>query len=466
MKKLSLFQLLFNLSSILQTFLVNYQEFRKSEPRLSKSQNYLKLSPRPEKREEPPSPLQKEDSIAPHYTVLLKLAEESGSPINPITRRFEPLRTKAKRCRKCKAPPEYLRNHGFYRPKKSDKVYPRHTCKVCAAEYAPGARRHKPKHTCPYCAYALNPKTYRKNFVVYFCDRDDCQHRKLHPKGNRYSEKDWLFDYDTLSSKLPVGNKKLNRIKNKNLLDLEMTLYVECGLTTREVKKVLQKLYGKLILKSHQTILNHADALANHLSEHEDLLPVPVSEKVCEDETYVRYSGKWGYLFRAYNPETKGIIDEYFSPHRDTKSCITLNKGVTEKYLKNFKDPCYKLISDRAPIYGAAQKYFEKKKKAKIELFQIKGIFDEPNEENAEFRPEKQAIERSFESLKSEIKRRRNFSSFKGAQTFCFLHKIYYNHLRKHSELDDLPPAPLYLRCGRIVANWNDLLQFLSEKET
>ncbi|MBD3330962.1 DDE-type integrase/transposase/recombinase [Candidatus Peregrinibacteria bacterium] len=466
MNKISLIHSLIKVSSEIQTYLVNYLEFHKSEPREIKKENYLKLSPRPEKREELPKPFQKEDTSAHHYTILLKIAEEQGNLIKPVNRRVHPLRTKAKCCRKCKAPPEYLKNHGFYRPKKSGRVYPRHTCKICNAEYAPGAGRHKPKHICPYCGYALNPKTYRKNFVVYFCERDDCPHRQVHEKGNRYSEKDWLFDYETLSCKLPSGKKKLERIKNKNLLDIEMTLYVECGMSTREVVKVMQKLYGAEIVKSHQIVLNHAEALANHLSLNEDLLPVPVSDKICEDETYLRYFGRWGYLFRAYNPETKGIIEEYFSEHRDTKGCITLNKGVVEKYLKNCRDPEFDLISDRAPIYEAMRKYFKKNEKAKIDLYQIKGIFDEPDEKNAQFRSEKQCIERSFESLKSATKRRRNFGSFRGAQIFCFLHKIYYNHLRRHSALENMPPVPLYLHSGKMVTNWNELLQFISEKQT
>lgn len=466
MDKISLIHTIFNLTSKVQTYLVNYLEFRKPVPREVVAQDYLHLSPKPARREDLSVPFQKEDVVAPHYTILLKIAEEQGNAIKPVNRRMYPLRTRAKCCRKCKAPPEYLKNHGFYRPKKSGKTFPRHTCKVCNAEYAPGAERHQPKHVCPYCNYALNPKTYRKNYTVYFCEREDCGHRKIHPEGNLYSEKEWYFDYDTLNCSLPAGNRKLKNVRNKNLLDLEMTLYVECGMTSREVKKIMQKLYGTEIIKSHQTVLNHAEAMANHLSANEKLLPVTVCEKVCEDETYIRYSGKWGYLFRAYNPETKGIISEYFSRFRDTKGCITLNKDVAEKYLINCRDPEFKLISDRAPIYEATKKYFESHEKAKIDLYQIKGIFDEPDEENAEYRPEKQSIERSFESLKSAIKRRRTFSSFSGARRFCFLHKIHYNHLRRHSELNDMPPVPLYLKSGKMVCDWNELCQYIDEKRS
>lgn len=465
MKIISVVDLLFKLSSSLQTMLINYMEFRSVEPKFSEPSDYTQLYRRPEAREEPPVPFQKEDSLAPHFTILLEVARMEGRHIKPVNRRYEPLRTKATSCRKCHAPPEYLRNHGFYRPKKSDKIYPRHTCKVCYAEYAPGAGRHKPKHICPYCGYAMNPKTYRTNFRVYMCEQDTCKHRDIHPQGNRYSEKDWLFDYETLSCALPPGKKRLTRIKNMNLLDLEMSLYVECGMTTREVVNIMKKLYGDNIMRSHQTVLNHAEALATHIAENEEKLPIPVSDMVCEDETYVRYAGKWGYLFRAFNPQTKGILAEHFSHHRDTKGCITLNKEVINTYLKNKRDPCFKLIADRAPIYGATVQYLQQRGKAQIELHQVKGIFDEPGELNSAYRPQKQAIERSFESLKSEIKRRRNFAQFSGAQRFCFLHKIYYNHLRKHTALDGDPPVPLYLRSGKRVTNWNELLQYLSEKQ-
>lgn len=464
MFKLSLVRFFINLSSVIQTSLVNYLEFNRVEPRILSPSDYLILSPRPEKREELPLPFQKEQVQRPNYSLLLRIAEEQGHPINPIRRKTH-LRAKVNRCRKCHAPPEYLRNHGFYRPKNSKKAFPRLTCKVCFAEYAPGAVRHRPKHRCPYCGYALNPKTYRKNYTVYYCERDACVHRKIHPNGILYSEKEWSFDYETLSCDLPGKTPRLQNIRlNKHILDLEMSLFVECGMSSREVVKILQKVYGNEIIKSHQTVLNHAKALALHLNYHEGTLPMPVGETVCEDETYVRAKGKWGYLFRAFNPENRAIISEYFSPHRDTKGCITLNKAVTEIYAKSLEKPAFDLITDQAPIYQAMRKYFKSKSKARITLHQVKGIFDRPGDENAQFRPEKQMIERSFESLKSAIKRRRNFSSFEGAQIFCFLHKVYYNHLRIHSELKNQPPIPLKMKSSQQVGNWNQLLEFISEK--
>jgi putative transposase len=465
MNKLSIITSLINITSKIQTSLVNYLEFMSVEPKQLINEDYLKLSPRPYPREKPPAPFQKEQIIRPHYTILLQIAREQGKEIKPITRRYTPLRVKVNCCRKCKAPAQYLRNHGFYRPKKNNKKFPRLTCKICSAEYAPDAQRHKPKHKCPYCAFALNPKTYRKNYTVYFCEREECPHRKLHPEGNRYNEKIWNFDYNTLIYDLPESSKKLQNIKTpKHVLDLEMSLFVESGMTARETVKILQKVYGPQIMKSQQTVLNHAEALVNYISNNEKILPMPISEKNCQDETYIRYNGKWAYLFRSFNPENRAIIAEYLSPYRDTKSCIILNKKVSEIYLANYMDPAYKLIADRAPIYGAMQKYMKQHEKANIDLHQIKGIFDEPDEENSEFRPEKQMIERSFESLKSAIKRRRSFSSFKGTQNFCYLNRIYYNYLRTHSELNN-PPILLFLKSGRKVTNWHELLQYISEKQ-
>jgi len=455
-----------NISSLLQTYLVNYLEFRKFEPREAKEKGYAILTHPPEKPEEIPKPFRKEDVIKPHYAILLKIAEEQKRTIYPIGRnRVEPLRTGEKQCRKCKAPREYLRNHGFYTRRSTGEVFPRHTCKVCLAEYAPGATRKKPKHICPYCGYGMNPKNYRKNFTVYFCEQKTCSHLKLHPQGKRYSEREWHFEYDKLETERidKVGNLENIRM-SKQILDLEMSLFVECGVTARETKKILQKLYGEAAVRSPQTVLNHANALAGFIKANESFLPVILGREVCEDETYVKYMGKWGYLFRALNPDNRAIIAEHFSEYRDTKGCITLNKAVTDAYLKQYTDPEFTLVSDQAPIYTAMKSYFDEKNLARIDHVPVKGIFDEPDEENSGYREQKQTIERSFESLKSAIKRRRGFSSFKGAQIFCYLNKVYYNHLRSHSNLKNMPPMPLFMKNGRRVTNWHELLQYLAEK--
>lgn len=466
MFKLKLIKGIINISSLLQTYLINYLEFHKFEPRESKEKGYELLTHPPEKPEDTPKPFKKEDVIKPHYTILLKLAEEQNRPIRPIGRnRIEPLRTGEKKCRKCKAPQEYLRNHGFYTRKSTGEIFPKHTCKVCFAEYAPQAARKKPKHICPYCGYAMDPKNYRKNFTVYFCKQKTCSHLKLHPEGKRYNEREWHFEYDKLETEQIQADHSLEKMRmNKQMLDLEMSLFVECGATARETKKILQKIYGEAAVKSPQTVINHANALAGFVKANENFLPVILGKEVCEDETYLKYFGKWGYLFRAFNPENRSIIAEHFSPHRDTKGCITLNKAVANAYLTQCKDPEFTLISDQAPIYTAMKSYFDEKNLARINHKPVKGIFDEPNEENSEYRPQKQMIERSFESLKSAAKRRRGFSSFKGAQIFCYLHKIYYNHLRLHSSLGNMPPMPLFMKNGGRAANWHELLQYLAER--
>ena len=148
-----------NVSSVIQTALINYLEFCQTVPREAKEKGYEEWSAPPEKPESIEKPFQKEDVIKPHYSILLTLAEERGAPIKSVERkRVVPLRTKAKSCRKCYAPSEYLHNHGFYTRKSTGEKFPKHTCKICYAEYAPGAERKKPKHICPYCGYGMNPQ--------------------------------------------------------------------------------------------------------------------------------------------------------------------------------------------------------------------------------------------------------------------------------------------------------------------
>lgn len=453
-----------NISASIQTFLLNYLEFH-GDPRDLEEKGYRFFSARPEKPEEVPVPFQKESVIKPHYRILLALAKEQGREIRPITRRMIPLRCGLGRCRTCSAPPEYLKNHGYYTRKSTGEMFPKHTCKVCLSEYAPGTERKKARHVCPYCGYGMSVQKYRKNFDVYFCKQRKCSHISLHPKKYRYHEREWHFRYDELSTHSLHSKKSLEKIRvRKNFLNLEMALFINSGMSARETTGILRLLYGKECVHSHQTILNHAEALAAFIKEREEFLPLPLSTVVVEDETYLKYSGKWGYLFRAFDPISRTVLAEYFSPHRDTKSCIILNKIVREQFLKQGKDPEYDLISDGAPLYPAMKGYFEEEGKAVIHHTAIIGVFPKDGED-AKKRAQKQMIERSFGTLKSATKRRRTFSSFRGAEIFCYLHKIFYNYLRPHSELNHLAPVPLYLKNGSRVTEWNELILHLSEKK-
>lgn len=453
-----------NLSSAVQTYLLNYLEFH-GDPKDLEEKGYRFFSARPERPKEVLTPFQKEDVVKPHYSVLLALAKEQGREVHPVLHRSFPLRSLEKTCRKCKAPKEYLKNHGYYLRKSTGEFFPKHTCKVCYAEYAPGAERKKPSHICPYCGYAMSVQKYRKDFDVYFCKEKECSHIALHPKGYRYHEKEWHFTYDQLSTHALYSKKSLEKIRvRKNFLNLEMSLFINSGMSLRETKTILQLLYGKGCLQAHQTILNHAEALAAFVKEQEEFLPLRFSTVVVEDETYLKYGGKWGYLFRAFDPISRTILAEYFSPHRDTKSCIILNKIVRETFLKQGRDPEYDLISDGAPLYPAMKGYFEEEGKAVMHHTAIIGVFPKDGED-VKKRAQKQMIERSFGTLKSATKRRRTFSSFRGAEIFCYLHKIFYNYLRPHSELNHLPPVPLYLKNGSRVTEWNELILYLSEKK-
>jgi transposase-like protein len=451
-----------------QTAVVNSLEFGQSEPRVVQENGFKKFELRPEKPEFVPKPQQKEDVIVPHYSLLLELAKFNGREIRPISRRVEELRTKAAHCRKCHAPQSYLRNHGYYIRKSSGEKFPKHTCKVCMAEYAPGSGRKVSKHMCPYCGYAMDPKRKYSSFTVYYCKQKNCQHRNIHPQNKVYSERDWHLNYEKLETSAEfLQNAHRQKLKmNMRILDLEMLLFVELGASLSETSRSISRIMGtKSQLVSRQTVLNHAKKLARFLLENEQVFPIQLSDIVVEDETYLRYAGKWGYLFRAINPKGRNIISEYFSKNRDTLSCIKLNKMVVEKYEDEKSSVSYRLISDQAPIYGVMVDYLENMEKAKIEHCAIKGIFDEPNEEHSEFRPEKQMIERSFGTLKSMTKRRRGFTSFEGVEVFTTLHRFFYNHLRVHEELKQVP-VPIYLKSGLQISNWSSMIHYIAEKKS
>lgn len=191
MLKVKVIRKIIKVSSQIQTSLLNYLDFNEFDPKDYEDRSYLTFKGIPKPKGEPEKPFQKEDVIKPDYSVLLELAEKRGIPIHPVCRRYHPLRSEEKCCRKCKAPQMYLTNHGFYTRKSTKEKFPKHTCKVCLSEYAPEAKRRNPKHICPFCGYAMNPEKYRKNFTTYSCRQKDCDHKKLHKKGYRYSEREW-----------------------------------------------------------------------------------------------------------------------------------------------------------------------------------------------------------------------------------------------------------------------------------
>ena len=69
------------------------------------------------------------------------------------------------------------------------------------------------------------------------------------------------------------------------------------------------------------------------------------------DETYVRVSGKWVYLYRAVD-KFGDTIDFYLSPTRNTKAAKRF-LGKALKGLKDYEKPL-KINTDKAPIYGPA----------------------------------------------------------------------------------------------------------------
>lgn len=203
------------------------------------------MSHSPEKPEDILKPFQKENIIKPHYAILLGLAEERNNSIRPITRsRVERLRTGEKQCRKCKAPQQYLRNHGFYVRKSTGEIFPRHTCKVCLAEYAPQAAR-KSQNISVHIAVTLWTPRIIVKFYRIFLQTKTCSHLKLHAEGKRYNEREWHFEYDKLETEQIQANHSLEKMRmNKQMLDLEMSLYVECGVTARETKNIAETLWG------------------------------------------------------------------------------------------------------------------------------------------------------------------------------------------------------------------------------
>ncbi len=401
-----------------------------------------------------------------------------GKTIKPIQRK-KSLKIKIDKCRECDAPKEYLGLFGKYPQIITGKKYQKIYCQICKAQYAPEIGYQKTKtidRYCPYCGKRIDLKKKRKSgFNILKCVNSNCpfkngrtkEIRKINPNGYRYTYREYNFGENELQIASPNESKiNWSQIRTSpQIIDTALTIRTVVGSSLRETSQIMKQLFQVKV--NYESIRVWEESLANLLCPlYQEVWKqgkISLSGKNVFDETYVRYKGKWGYVFVCMDAIKKIIISLHFSAKRNAQAATCIAKNVDEK-LKNQEIKEYTNIRDGAPIYAIAFDWIKINLKSKIHDIVIKGIFDEDKNNPDPNRKFKQVIERYNSTYKrSGYKKGKSFNSFNGAVVYSFLHMLYYNHLRPHESFNNLPPAPLYLKNKKMVEAWPELIQYLIE---
>lgn len=399
-----------------------------------------------------------------------------GKAIKPVNRK-KPLQVKVEQCRRCKAPREYLGLYGKHYDQESKQSYQKIICNICGLQYVPELslliQKRKISHHrlyCPFCYEPIEIKKHRKSgFDIYKCTNLNCSfknNQELNPKGYRYTFRKYQWQASDLVLIRPVKDENLidfRQIRTPlEIVEKTLTIRLSAGLSLRETERLLKELFNVKV--SYEAIRQWETALAYLLFPlYEQKVKLPLSGINVFDETYVKYQGKWGYLFAAKDAIYKVVTALHFSTKRDAKAATVIacevNRKLGEQGIREYIN-----VRDKAPIYNVAFDWIRQNCQVKIKDIKLKGIFSQPEEleEEKPFRIFKQAIERYFSTYKLAYKRKKGFGSTNGVVTYSFLHLLYYNHLRPNEAIGNKQPAPLYFKDGRKVESWAGLIKFLT----
>src|SRR5690625_3329138 len=208
---------------------------------------------------------------------------------------------------------------------------------------------------------------------------------------------------------------------------------------------------------SHQTILNYANSVALITKPFIDHYPYELSNSFCGDETYIRVSGRWNYLFFFFDAVKKIILSYPVSPNRDTPSAIKAISDVLMKFKEIPKDLMF--VVDGNPIYILAQHYFAQRD-IHFDVHKVIGLTnDDPVSE--EHRPLKQIIERLNRTFKGNYRATTGFGSQAGSVSYVTLFVAYFNFLRPHASLEYQVPVviPGLEKMPNMPARWTKLIE-------
>lgn len=396
----------------------------------------------------------------------------TGKVLRPISRRKASSVPADIHCPCCNAPSNFLyANNG---------LGGQFECKVCNTLFNRQNYIVNPIELhCPHCGNALNLRKHRKNFNIHKCVNPNCSYYlsnlkalskedlaeakskpynfKLHYIYREFTTD--FFKVDLLS--LPSGSSSLAFRKfSPHIMGLSLTYMVNCGLSTRKTRDVLQEVHNVKI--SHTQIANYATTAAFCIKAFVDNFDYKPSNFLSADETYTKLKGVKQYIWFVIDAVTKSILGYRVSLSRDVGPCILAMRMAFSKF-KEFPGKALKFVADGYTAYLLAQQQFALHG-MNFDVTQVIGLTNS-DPVSTEYRWLKQIIERLNRTFKFSYKVTNGYGSENGANTHVVLFVAYYNFLRPHkhfcgkvlnfvSELDKCPNMP---------AKWITLIELSQE---
>jgi transposase-like protein len=167
-----------------------------------------------------------------------------------------------------------------------------------------------------------------------------------------------------LQQELPLPHYR-SRLPN-HIIAMALALY-SFPLSSRDVTTIIYSLFNRKI--SHQTIFNLVYSVAHLLQKNINKLPIKNSGIWIVDEKFIKYEGKFGYLFTVL--DSTGIpIAHYFSTTRSVKGAFAVMSRACERV----KPKDLIIVTDKYLVYPLAIQMISADLGIKIEHISIKGL--------------------------------------------------------------------------------------------
>ena len=406
------------------------------------------------------------------YKVLLQqYHQQNGKPLPKVKRQKQSTQIpKNIRCVWCNAPHDYLYQNNGGRGQ--------FLCKVCKNTFFRNTKKRTITYRCPHCMKTLQPIKFRKAFTVFKCVNRKCPFRLKRLKNLSYHEKKLRKQYPNLvkvnyifrepTAKLFKTNPNLPIQPTVDLAKIHSPIaivpiilyyYIQLGQSARQIQQVLKDLYQFSI--SHQTILNYIESAAFRLFPLTQDTTIHIQHDFVSDETYIRISGRWGYVIFTYVPKQQLISTQTVCLHRDTQNATqTLWQNLQKIDPSLIQDGVCKLlfVSDGSPIYKLAQ-HFAQQNGLTIQHKTVIGL-QNLDPESAEFRIFKQFIERLNRTFKEKYRTSCGFKSIDGAIVFVTLFVVWFNFLKPNRTVGLKPNLTAKLKKTPYApARWLILIQ-------
>ena len=375
----------------------------------------------------------------PNYRELLRrYREEHGKPLKPIARRPGCLPVPEDiRCPYCKAPARFIYQNNGGRGQ--------FLCKVCHHTFHRGTRPNRIRYRCPYCFHALERVKQRGAFDVYKCTHKACPYRRRQLRRLNAHQRRLLRErphefklcYIFRKPKIhwqpgKIQNPRpatvdLARIHNPlEIVALCLYFFTEHALSLRQIQRTLHDLYG--VELCHQTVLNYVEAAALRLLPLAFQQGLSIAHDWAVDETYIRITTKWGYVFFAFSPSQGRIGACVVSLKRDTRAACELLAQLAHKASWTEDDPPL-LATDGNPIYKLAVNFAAHFGFA-FRHSVATGLLPSPDE-SPEARLLRQFVERLHRTFKEKYRHTTGFKSLNGAFVFAVLFVLWFNYFHQ-----------------------------------